>query len=337
MIRARLPLIVVAVAVAVLGGVVPAAAGGHRPVNGQITFGRFDPALGDFSIWAASPDGSHQRRLTRVPSFFSDWSPGGRRIAFDFANGTGVHLATMDPNGRHTRRLTFGTGIQEIPRWSPDGRTITFDASAKLPGQPGFHTSIWTIRPGGTGARQLTRGGFDVEPVYSPDGRRIAFGRITHDAQIATVALFVMHADGTHLRQVVPSTFGLEHPDWSPDGRWITFDIAPEAPRAAVLAVHPSGSGLHTIRRSGNRFELFKPVWSPDGRKFLVGCHDVQAQIDKLCVMNADGRNLHIVVATPDPVNFPAWGTHLPAGANTTAAATQQRPTGTQARVSLWT
>jgi len=321
--RARLSLIVLAAAVAVLGSASLAAAG-DRPVNGQITFGRFDPALGDFSIWAANPDGSHQRRLTRVPSFFSDWSPGGRRIAFDFFNRTGEHLATMDPNGRHQRQLTFGHGIQEVPRWSPDGRAITFDASRKLPGQPGFHTSIWTIRAGGTGARQLTRGGFDVEPVFSPDGRQIAFARITHDAQIADVALYVMHADGTHLRQVVPSTFGLEHPDWSPDGRWITFNIAPEAPHAAVMAVHPSGSSLHTIRRSGGRFGLFKPVWSPDGRKFLVGCFDVQAQTDKLCVMNADGRNLHIVVAAPDPVNFPAWGTHPPTGANTTAAAAGQ-------------
>jgi hypothetical protein len=28
--------------------------------------------------------------------------------------------------------------------------------------------------------------------------------------------------------------------------------------------------------------------------------------------MNANGRNLHVVAATPDPVNFPAWGTHPP-------------------------
>jgi Tol biopolymer transport system component len=310
--RAKLLLIALAVTATVLGSVVPAAAGRHRPVNGQITFGRFDPALGDTSIWVANPDGTHQRRLTHIVSFFSGWSPDGRRIAFDFVNRTGEHLSTMDPNGRHMRQLTFGKGIQEVPRWSPDGLQITFDASPKLPGQPGFHTSIWTIRPDGTGTRQLTRGGFDVEPVYSPDGRQIAFGRITHDANIATVALYVMHTDGTHLRQVVPSTFGLEHPDWSPDGRWITFNIAPEAPHPAVMAVHPSGSSLHIIRRSDNRFELFKPVWSPDGRKLLVGCYDVHANIDKLCVMTADGRNLHIVIATPQRVNYPAWGTHPP-------------------------
>ena len=46
------------------------------------------------------------------------------------------------------------------------------------------------------------------------------------------------------------------------------------------MVVHPNGKGLRVVLRSDNRFELFKPVWSLDGRKFLVGCFDVQAQID---------------------------------------------------------
>ena len=285
-----------------------------RPENGRITFGRFDRELGDFSIWAANPDGTEKQRLTHVPSFFSDWRPNGHRIAFDFVDETGVHIATMDPDGRHVRQLTFGEGIQEVPKWSPDGRWITFNASPNFPDVPGFHTDIWIMRADGSDARQLTRGGFDVEPVFSPDGRRIAFGRITGiDAQGAQLeAIYVVNRDGTHLRQVVPPLPGLEHPDWSPDGRWITFNIEPLAPNPAVMAVHPNGEGLRAIKRSNDRFELFKAVWSPDGRKFLVGCFDVQAQIDKLCVMNANGRNLHVVVATPDPLNFPAWGPHPP-------------------------
>ena len=163
-------------------------------------------------------------------SFFSDWSPDGGRIAFDFADGTSEHLATMDPNGRHVRQLTFGKGIQEVPKWSPDGRWITFDASPDFPDEPGFHTDIWTMRADGTGARQLTSGAFDVEPVFSPDGRRIAFGRITGvDAQgFQLEAVYVINTDGTHLREVVPPLADLEHPDWSPDGAWISFNIAPE-------------------------------------------------------------------------------------------------------------
>jgi Tol biopolymer transport system component len=306
--RTKLTLIALAITLAVMGGALPAAAG-DRPENGRITFGRIDPALGDYSIWAANPDGTHQRRLTHVPSFASDWSPDGRRIVFDFIDDTGKHIATMDPDGRHVHQLTFRPAIQEDPEWSPDGRWVTFGASPTFPDEPGFHTDIWIMRADGSHKRQLTRGGFDVEPVFSPDGRRIAFGRITNDAE-GEVAIYVVGSDGTRLRQVVPPRVGLEHPDWSPDGRWITVNIAPEALGAAVMAVRPDGSGLRVIRRSNSRFELFKPVWSPDGRKFLVGCFDVQAQIDKLCVMDADGRNLHVVVATPDPVNFPAWGTH---------------------------
>jgi len=91
---------------AVLSSILPVPAN-EQPRNGRITFGRFDPQLGDFSIWAANPDGTHQRRLTHVPSFFSDWSPDGTRIAFDFVDDTGVHIATMDPDGRHVRQLTF--------------------------------------------------------------------------------------------------------------------------------------------------------------------------------------------------------------------------------------
>jgi hypothetical protein len=310
--RISLPLIALAVTVTVLGNAGPAAAGGHRPINGRITFGRFDPALGDFSIWAANPDGTHQQRLTHIPSFFSDWSPNGRRIAFDFIHGSSEHLATMDPNGRHMRQLTFRKGIQEVPKWSPNGHRITFDASPKLPDQPGFHTNIWTMRADGTGARQLTRGAFDVEPVYSPGGGRIAFGRITGvDAQgFQLEAIYVINADGTHPQQVVPPLADLEHPDWSPNGHWISFNIGPDHPHAAVMVVHPNGKGLRVLRPSDNRFGLFKPVWSPDGHKFLVGCHDFRANIDKLCVMKANGHNLHVVVATPEPVNFTAWGTH---------------------------
>jgi Tol biopolymer transport system component len=90
------------------------------------------------------------------------------------------------------RQLTFGPAIQEIPKWSPDGRRIAFGASPIFPGEPGFHTDIWIMRADGTHKRQLTRGGFDGEPVFSPDGRRIAFARITHDAEIADAAICVM-------------------------------------------------------------------------------------------------------------------------------------------------
>jgi TolB protein len=284
----------------------------RRAENGRITFARFDPELGDYSIWAADADGTDQERLTEGPGYATDWSPDGRRIAFEIVDDDGsLHIGTMSPHGGRVRQLTFGRGIQEFPKWSPDGRWIVYDRADRFPDEPGFHTEIWIMRADGSHQRRLTKGRSDYEPVFSPDGRHIVFAR-NHSglAEEWRASLRVMTVDGAHARQVVPPTLGLEHPDWSPDGRWITFNTESTfAPNAAVFAVRPNGRDpRQVVRRSDTRFELFKPVWSPDGRKFLVGCFDVAAQVDKLCSMRADGTRLRVVVAPGDPVNFPAWG-----------------------------
>src|SRR5204863_3927995 len=128
-------------------------------------------------------------------------------------------------------------------------------------------------------------------------------------------ALYVINADGTRLQQIVPPRAGLEHPDWSPDSRFISFNIEPESPRApasgSVLVVHPDGGTPRVLRQPTDQLRFFKPVWSPDGHKLLLGCHDVVANLNKLCIMDATGRGVHIIVdATPYPVNFRAWGPH---------------------------
>jgi Tol biopolymer transport system component len=216
----------------------------------------------------------------------------------------------MGPNGRQVRQLTFGHGIQEAPKWSPQGHWIAFDASPLLPEEPGFETSIWIMRADGSGARQLTHGAFDVEPVFSPDGEQIAFGRITgvNPEGVQQEALYVMNTDGSHLHEIAPADLGVAHPDWSPDGRWIAFTTEPGGPES-ILAVHPDGRGLRTLRAATKDLQFYKPIWSPDGRKLLVGCNDLRTHIDKICVMSASGRNVKVVVdTTPDHANFPAWG-----------------------------
>jgi TolB protein len=287
----------------------------HRPVNGRITFGSPDPSVGDFALWTARADGTDRRRLTHEPSFFSDWSPSGRRIAYDFVDAAGnEHVATIRPDGEGRRQITFGHGIQEVPRWSPSGRWIAIDASPLSPDNPRFSTSIWIVRPDGSDRRRVTHTGFDVEPVFSPGGGGIAFGRITgftaNGGQLS--AIDVVDVRGGHPRRVVAPIKGLEHPDWSPDGRWITFNVEPDipGPRAgAVLAVHPNGRDLHILRAATARLSFFKAVWSPDGRKLLSGCFDRRDNLDKLCTIDVASGRVHITLSRSLlPVNYPAWG-----------------------------
>lgn len=202
-------------------------------------------------ITPAGSDGSHQRRLTQDQANFSDWAPDGDRIAFDFIDDSGVHIATIAPSGQDRGALTSSPGVQECPEWSPDGKSIVYDAFPF--GQTTFSISIWVMDADGSKPRQLTSDALDVEPAFSPDGTRIAFGRITGDSPEGQLeAIYVINSDGTGLREVVAPRAGLEHADWSPDGRSITFNIAPENAAAAdsgsVLSVQPDGSRLRVIQ-----------------------------------------------------------------------------------------
>ena len=309
--RALAPIVVLAGVLAVTGAVPADASRG--PENGRITFSRYDPALGAFSLWVADPDGQNQQLLVSGPTSFSDWSPSGTRIAFDFANDTGVHIATINATGGSRQDLTSAPGIQETPKWSPDGQWITYGAfDPQTQDWADFSTSIWVMRSDGSDARRVTHDGFDVEPAFSPDGNQILFGRIMGQSPAGQLeALYVVNTDGTGLREIVPARAGLEHPDWSPDGRWITFNMGPEDPNApdsgAVLAIQPNGQGLHTLRAPTRHLRFYKAMWSPDGKRLLMGCFDTRVRREQLCTATAGGGHVSIVEDTMD-ANWPAWG-----------------------------
>src|SRR4051812_46374185 len=175
-----------------------------RSGTGNIAFGRIDPQVGDFTLWTANADGSHQRRLTTTRSFFPDWKPDGSGLIFDYPDGLDQHIASISSDGSHRTQLTSASGIQEVGRYSSDGRHIVFDASAQRPSDPAFATDIWMMDSDGSNRTQITDGGFDVEPVFSPDGHYIAFGRIIgptaseHFTQ--KEAVYVVRTDGSGLR-----------------------------------------------------------------------------------------------------------------------------------------
>jgi WD40 repeat protein len=294
-----------------LTAAVPAGAT-QGPDNGRITFSRYDPSMGVRFIWTADADGQNPDQL--VAGSFSDWAPDGTRIAFDFEDDTGVHIATIGVDGQQREIVFSEPGIQDSPDWSPDGQWIAFNAmDASL---PYFSTSIWMVRPDGSDPTRVTSGGFDVEPVFSPDSSQIAFTRIVEngdDEHPQVNSLHVVNIDGTGLREVVPARAGLEHPDWSPDGKWLGFNIAPEngqlADSGSLLAVRPDGKALHVLRARTADLGFFKMAWSPDGKRLLMGCFDTTVERDRLCTSTAGGGGVRpIEMADNSWVNHPAWG-----------------------------
>jgi TolB protein len=310
----------------VVAAAVPTAqpAGATFPgANGPIAFRLDNLDTGESKpLFRAQPDGTAVTELYGRAGFGSDWSADGTRIAFDIVERDGdVQIATMAADGSDVETLTSGQGIHEIPSWSPNGRRIVYDFSRSTDFEsPDFETHLWTMRADGSGKRRLEMRdpGFDVEPRYSPNGEKIAFGRIRIlEGGDFRQAIFVVDIDTGRVRQLTPWRLMSEHPTWSPDGRWVLYN---NSPNGTVQIVRPSGKDRTTIAPATREFGGHKPWFSPDGTKILLMCENQGTRKQPppdynqdICVMNADGSNLVHVISTTDVYeNWPSWGPAAP-------------------------
>src|SRR5262249_15182446 len=127
---------------------------------------------GRSQVYAMNADGSDVRQLTAESEgvFSPNWSPDGSRIVCgtDSASGKNrIIVMNADGTGRHTIGEAKG---HQGPSWSPDGSKILF-ASGIFP-----NINIHTMDPEGRGVRNISPNpGFDYDPVWSRDGKKIAF------------------------------------------------------------------------------------------------------------------------------------------------------------------
>ena len=138
------------------------------------------------------------------------WSPDGTRVAFS-RNGD-IYIAS--PSGEILRRLTGSPAIDLSPTWSPDGKKIAFVSDRA--GAP----NIYVISSQGGRAVRITSGGYNTDPVWSPNASvdRIAFVKVRK----SKADIYAIGPDGQG-EQKLTSSGRNEHPSWSPDGHYITF------------------------------------------------------------------------------------------------------------------
>jgi Tol biopolymer transport system component len=212
----------------------------------------------------------------------------------------------------------------------------------------GYH--ICTMSPDGTNITDLTKPDDPnvvlaaYDPVWSPDGTKIAFYGYPRGAVRggANYDVYVMNADGSGVTNLttspadVASWFSQGSPKWSPDTTRIAYDgddglyvmnvdgsdqtkiaagqdaswspdgtrIAFEGAGGAIWSVAPDGSGLVQLT-SGVGFDGF-PAYSPDGAK--IAYYHGQSNDRAIFVMNADGSNqTRVADFQADTMGRPVW------------------------------
>lgn len=173
-----------------------------------------------------------------------------------------------------TRQLTpWRDGLENSPSsFSPDGGTLAISRHVL----PNRYQAV-ALRLDGSGSSVIARHALD--PVYSPDGKRVAFARgrwgiIRHPAHGAAVGvrtdLFTARADGTGLKRLTVTPRVAERfPDWDPSGkrlvytrtnvRWLAGDIGTGTGLAEVNA--DGSCNRRYPRRRGS--VLYGASWRP--------------------------------------------------------------------------
>ena len=166
------------------------------------------------------------------------------------------------------QRVAFQFWVEEVPG-SPAPGTVIGVLAGDLLKQAGLvppeglnvaDGGVVAVAPTPAPATRLTvHDAFDASPVWSPDGRRIAFD----SDRDGNWEVYVMNADGSGVTRLTGNDAVDGSPSWSPDGRRIAFDSTRDGNRE-IYVMNADGSGV--TRLTHNPADDGYPAWSPDGR-----------------------------------------------------------------------
>jgi Tol biopolymer transport system component/DNA-binding winged helix-turn-helix (wHTH) protein len=149
------------------------------------------------------------------------------------------------------------SGYEAAPSFSPDGNEVAF---VRGPDDSGIYTALID----GEKPLRLTSNPSDRFPVWSSDGRQIAFARASEEGQ----AIYVIPSLGGTERRVYsgPASFFPWSLSWSPDGGALAFsESRPDRTHARISLLSLSDFSVRPLTFPSGQDIDYAPAFSPDG------------------------------------------------------------------------
>lgn len=270
-------------------------------------------------------------------------SPDGQWVAYVVSttdakdDKSNTHIWLVGYDGKNDRQITFSTDSESSPRWSPDGKFLSFTSSR--PGKA-KGSQVWLMDRAGGEAYQFTElkgrlQGFE----WSPDSKRLALVIGDPDPEAEAAAspapgppkppkpividryrykqdgagyllsgrhsyIYIFDVATKKLERLTKSKWDESSPSWSPDSNRVAFmsnhaDDPDRDPSAQLFVADASaGATEKQLTTADNRASRARPEWSPDGTRIIF----TEGDEKKFGAYNME----HLVVVRADGSAAPA-------------------------------
>ena len=242
----------------------------------QLTLGHAD------SIWAVDSGGAWAREIASANSgfaliygYYADLSPAGTQVVYSTCafptegiKETGemperskynYEIAVTNLAGTRQKRLTENAYSDHLPVWSPDGSRIAFIANPRSLGREWRNLEVYTMAADGSDVR-LVASTLSKEPEFFwrtkayATRRKVERGEEIEDSEDAWLGEVAL----------VP-------PAWSPDGRWLAFQVHDDRSGARYRPIYLYTVALDELELQRVAEGVVSVVsWSPDGQRLAV-------------------------------------------------------------------